>query len=680
MELSKPQPWDDPTHANSADRDYNIKSPLQADGSDFPCRGIDQASTGLSSTATYQAGQSYNMTVEGYANHDGGSCQISLSYDNGKSWKVIKSMIGSCPGKSGGSYGFTIPTNAPSGTALFAWTWINHTGNREFYMNCAVVDIQGSSGGDLCALPNLYVANLKGINSCVSPEGIDTMYPDPGSDVVYSNGMSASSPVTGSSSCEIAAPDCGSSDSSNNSQSPSSESSQPSQESSQSSQYSQSSQQYSQSTQQYLQFEPSSTSSLAKAPKTALASRSGAGPQGSGIANYEVAIASGSPELSSAVEAYIASLLAASVAAATGTGAADLTSLVNDYIASILQVSPSTATPAPVSVIVTPSAFPTAIDSTVATPAPWETAAATVSSTLTATTTDASLISSYIESVLTATPTSAESASSVNTSAPTDAAAISALLPLLTNFTGTSPSTGLPSVVANLFGEVAAQRGSSGGAVMTPGTSCPPQPVVTLYSTASPPPASCTAPVPACDCQMPGDYCAPANECTTMCVGSMTGSSSWSTVVTSSATPYTTTPTTPSPYSSSSPPSSSPSSPPSNRPPYVTTSDPNTAAYLPCTPGAFLCHSADSFYTCDQPAPPSVPPGLAPNGWAWGWERPVAPGMMCLPFERVAHNATEAPGMNGGTGASVRDDRYVRARPDGDCEGVDDVSPIFSHY
>ncbi|KAL1647418.1 hypothetical protein SLS58_002747 [Diplodia intermedia] len=618
MELSKPQPWDDPTHANSADRDYNIKSPLQADGSDFPCRGIDQASTGLSSTATYQAGQSYNMTVEGYANHDGGSCQISLSYDNGKSWKVIKSMIGSCPGKSGGSYGFTIPTNAPSGTALFAWTWINHTGNREFYMNCAVVDIQGGSGGDLCALPNLYVANLKGINSCVSPEGIDTMYPDPGSDVVYSNGMSASSPATGSSSCEIAAPDCGSSDSSNNSQSPSSESSQPSQ----SSQYSQSSQQYSQqysqSTQQYSQSKQSYTSSLAKAPKnTALASRSGAGPQGSGIANYEVAIASGSPELSSAVEAYIASLLAASVAAATGTGAADLTSLVNDYIASMLHVSPSTATPAPVSVIVTPSAFPTAIDSTVATPAPWETAAATVSSTLTATTTDASLISSYIESVLSATPTSAESASSVDTSAPSDAAAISALLPLLTNFTGTSPSTGLPSVVANLFGEVAAQRGSSGGAVMTPSTSCPPQPVVTLYSTASPPPASCTAPVLACDCQMPGDYCAPANECTTMCVGSMTASSSWSTVVTSSA------------------------------------------AYLPCTPGAFLCHSADSFYTCDQPAPPSIPAALAPNGWAWGWERPVAPGMMCLPFERAARNATEAPGTNGGSGAGVRDDRYT---------------------
>ncbi|KAH7021817.1 hypothetical protein B0J12DRAFT_714525 [Macrophomina phaseolina] len=197
MEMEIPSPWDDPKYAAAADRDYDIKSPLKPDGSDFPCKGLDQAQGSIPATSTYRAGQSYNTTIEGTANHNGGSCQLSLSYDNGKTWKVIKSIIGGCPAQGTTSYDFTIPMTAPSGTALFAWTWINHTGNREFYMNCAVVNIEGQNDGSLCMLPNLYVTNLGGINSCVSPEGTDTMFPHPGSDVVYGDGMSASSPVTG---------------------------------------------------------------------------------------------------------------------------------------------------------------------------------------------------------------------------------------------------------------------------------------------------------------------------------------------------------------------------------------------------------------------------------------------------------------------------------------------------
>jgi hypothetical protein len=51
-----------------ANIDYNLVRPLLADGTDFPCH-----------------------------NHSGGSCQISLSYDNGMTFKVIKPIMGNCP-------------------------------------------------------------------------------------------------------------------------------------------------------------------------------------------------------------------------------------------------------------------------------------------------------------------------------------------------------------------------------------------------------------------------------------------------------------------------------------------------------------------------------------------------------------------------------------------------------
>ena len=74
--------------------------------------------------------------LEGSAIHNGGSCQLSISEDGGSSWKVIKSFMGNCPASAGGvSMSVTIPKDVKSGDVLFAWTWNNNTGNREFYMN-----------------------------------------------------------------------------------------------------------------------------------------------------------------------------------------------------------------------------------------------------------------------------------------------------------------------------------------------------------------------------------------------------------------------------------------------------------------------------------------------------------------------------------------------------------------
>jgi hypothetical protein len=179
--------------------DYSMTNPLFADGSNFPCKGY-QNDRPIDVTATYTAGETYNMTLSGTATHGGGSCQISLSYDNGATFRVIKSLIGGCPLTP--TFDFTIPSYAPAGGALLAWSWQNYEGNREFYMNCAEIDIVSGTTrrqrrqtfSSFDQLPYIWKANLEGINDCTTDEGENPVYPNPGPDVVYDNGMSASDP------------------------------------------------------------------------------------------------------------------------------------------------------------------------------------------------------------------------------------------------------------------------------------------------------------------------------------------------------------------------------------------------------------------------------------------------------------------------------------------------------
>ena len=200
MQMSWPYPLRSSFNpANSyEDIDYSMTSPLNSDGSNFPCKGY-QNDRPIQMTVTYAAGSTYNMTLAGDTMHGGGSCQLSLSYDNGATFRVIKSMIGGCPLIS--TYDFTIPSYAPTGTALLAWTWQNLIGNREYYMNCAEVNIisglprrrwrQTFTSFD--QLPYIWKANLEGINNCVTVEGDHPIYPHPGPDVAYGDGMSSSS-------------------------------------------------------------------------------------------------------------------------------------------------------------------------------------------------------------------------------------------------------------------------------------------------------------------------------------------------------------------------------------------------------------------------------------------------------------------------------------------------------
>ncbi|KAJ5295827.1 hypothetical protein PENANT_c001G01890 [Penicillium antarcticum] len=140
MQLSKPYPIRSPLNKDAkGQKDYSYTNPLSSSGSDYPCKGY--AKDDFEAVDTWAPGSSQEMTLEGSATHDGGSCQLSLTYDLGKTFKVIESIEGDCPIAK--KYQFDIPSDAPAGDALFAWTWFNKVGNREMYMNCAMITIGG---------------------------------------------------------------------------------------------------------------------------------------------------------------------------------------------------------------------------------------------------------------------------------------------------------------------------------------------------------------------------------------------------------------------------------------------------------------------------------------------------------------------------------------------------------
>jgi hypothetical protein len=232
MQLSKPYPIRSPLNKDAkGQKDYSYTNPLSSSGSDYPCKGY--AKDDFDAVATWQPGSSQEMELEGSATHDGGSCQLALTYDQGKTFKVIESIEGDCPVAK--KYKFDIPSDAPNGDALFAWTWFNKVGNREMYMNCAMVSIGGSDSRNTTldaedrdtkkapehkvddkhakttpaekkpdtkahdhkntkhtnnakssfdSLPELFVANVDQAGKCVTVEGEAVHFPKPGPNLV----------------------------------------------------------------------------------------------------------------------------------------------------------------------------------------------------------------------------------------------------------------------------------------------------------------------------------------------------------------------------------------------------------------------------------------------------------------------------------------------------------------
>ncbi|KAJ9051193.1 hypothetical protein DSO57_1001195 [Entomophthora muscae] len=168
MDMVSPAPRRSP-HNNAytgALVDYDMTSPLGAQFP-YPCRGYGAGPV----VGTYEAGSTIPVTMGGGANHNGGHCQWSLSYDD-VNFASIKTVMGTCMLDTL-NYQVTIPHDAPNGKATLAWSWINRTGNREYYMNCADIDIKGRPDGKIVG-PRMLVADLPGF--ITFPEGFSNDY------------------------------------------------------------------------------------------------------------------------------------------------------------------------------------------------------------------------------------------------------------------------------------------------------------------------------------------------------------------------------------------------------------------------------------------------------------------------------------------------------------------------
>lgn len=121
---------------------------------------------------------------------------MSVSYDQGKTFAVIASIIGGCLTGSGTSIKFPIPADLPSASkATLMWTWQNKVGNREMYGNCAVIDVTGSSSSSFTG-PVPFRVNTFPDGTCINTEGQDMVYPNPGPSVQYFGSETASSAHT----------------------------------------------------------------------------------------------------------------------------------------------------------------------------------------------------------------------------------------------------------------------------------------------------------------------------------------------------------------------------------------------------------------------------------------------------------------------------------------------------
>ncbi|KAF9167889.1 hypothetical protein DFQ26_002637 [Actinomortierella ambigua] len=160
---SPPHSWNDV--------DYNVISPVGTHGNIMnPIPKHKDSFAGV--RPVFQAGSTVSTTYEAAAIHKGGSCQWTLSYDNGKTQVVIQDWFRNClrDAKSGQRYSIPvkIPANAPSGPALLTWIWNNNEGNRELYASSADVVIEGSSSNSLSGVAPAF-CNY-GPNSCFIAE------------------------------------------------------------------------------------------------------------------------------------------------------------------------------------------------------------------------------------------------------------------------------------------------------------------------------------------------------------------------------------------------------------------------------------------------------------------------------------------------------------------------------
>lgn len=76
-----------------------MTSPLEKDGSNYPAkkRCTSEILSALTPVATLVSGEDFEWSLAGTAVHNGGSCQVGITYDNCETIAVMASYIGGCP-------------------------------------------------------------------------------------------------------------------------------------------------------------------------------------------------------------------------------------------------------------------------------------------------------------------------------------------------------------------------------------------------------------------------------------------------------------------------------------------------------------------------------------------------------------------------------------------------------
>jgi Lytic polysaccharide mono-oxygenase, cellulose-degrading len=201
--------------------------PLQASGSDYPCKLKTIGGWNATTVQTIQSGQTLHVAFTGTAVHGGGSCQFSLTKDRQPSansqFKVFYSIEGGCPGTNSATttYDITIPPEVPAGDYSFAWTWYNNVGNRELYMGCSPITVAGGSGTDqtFASLVDMTLFNVGTGATCKTQDSKDLQFPNPGKYLSVGAGANLAIP-TGSCPTGTGAPSSGSSGSGSGSSAP----------------------------------------------------------------------------------------------------------------------------------------------------------------------------------------------------------------------------------------------------------------------------------------------------------------------------------------------------------------------------------------------------------------------------------------------------------------------------
>ncbi|KAJ1734396.1 hypothetical protein LPJ61_001091 [Coemansia biformis] len=146
-------------YLDNDDVDYNMKSPLGPIVG-YPCRNFKAGPA----QGTLTAGHPFRVRFDGVATHLGGDCQFAVSYDNGTTFAVIWDKLSSCfLDATDGGYEVPVPDTIPAAKrAVFAWSWINGMGSREYYMNCADVRIENYGHQEPLTAHELLVVNMPG--------------------------------------------------------------------------------------------------------------------------------------------------------------------------------------------------------------------------------------------------------------------------------------------------------------------------------------------------------------------------------------------------------------------------------------------------------------------------------------------------------------------------------------